>query len=42
MTYLITAFEKKDQENLTMEEKNILKRLVKSLKDEIVKNRSKL
>lgn len=42
VTYLITAFEKKDQENLTMEEKNILKRLVKSLKDEIVKNRSKL
>lgn len=42
MTYLITAFEKKDQENLTMEEKNILKRLVKSLKDKIVKNRSKL
>lgn len=39
---MITAFEKKDQENLTMEEKNILKRLVKSLKDEIVKNRSKL
>lgn len=42
VTYLITAFEKKEQENLTMEEKNILKRLVKSLKDEIVKNRSKL
>lgn len=42
MTYLITAFEKKDQENLTMEEKNILQRLVKSLKDKIVKNRSKL
>lgn len=36
--YLITAFEKKDQENLTAEEKNVLKKLVKSLK-EAAKNR---
>ena len=36
--YLITAFEKKDQENLTAEEKNVLKKLVKSLKEE-AKNR---
>lgn len=42
MTYLITAFEKKEQENLTMEEKNVLKKLVKSLKEEIAKNRRKL
>ena len=31
--YLITAFEKKEQENLTAEEKNVLKKLVKTLKD---------
>ena len=37
--YLITAFEKKDQENLTIEEKNVLKKLVKSLKEEAAKNR---
>ena len=37
--YLITAFEKKEQENLTKEEKNVLKKLVKSLKDEAAKNR---
>ena len=42
VTYLITAFEKKEQENLTMEEKNVLKKLVKSLKEEIAKNRRKL
>ena len=36
--YLIAAFEKKDQENLTAEEKNVLKKLVKSLKEE-AKNR---
>ena len=36
--YLITAFEKKDQENLTTEEKNVLKKLVKSLKAEAAKN----
>jgi hypothetical protein len=37
--YLITAFEKKDQENLTSEEKNVLKKLVKALKNEAAKNR---
>lgn len=37
--YLITAFEKKDQENLTDAEKNVLKKLVKSLKEEAAKNR---
>ena len=42
MTYLITAFEKKERENLTMGEKNVLKKLVKSLKEEIAKNRRKL
>lgn len=35
--YLITAFEKKDQENLTAEEKNVLKKLV--MKEEAAKNR---
>ena len=39
VTYLITAFEKKEQENLTDEEKNVLKKLVKSLKEEAAKNR---
>ena len=38
LTYLITAFEKKEQENLTAEEKNTLKKLVKSLKTEAAKN----
>ncbi len=37
--YLITAFEKKDQENLTDEEKNVLKKLIKALKVEASKNR---
>ena len=37
--YLITAFEKKEQENLTKEEKNVLKKLVKSLTDEAAKSR---
>ncbi len=37
--YLITAFEKKNQENLTDEEKNVLKKLVKALKEEASKNR---
>jgi len=37
--YLITAFEKKEQENLSEDEKSVLKKLVKSLKEEIVKNR---
>ena len=30
MLYLITAFEKKEQENLSTEEKNVLRKLVKS------------
>lgn len=38
-TYLITAFQKSDQENLTAEEKAILKKLVKSLKEEAARNR---
>ena len=37
--YLITAFEKKKQENLSDEEKNVLKKLVKSLKIEASRNR---
>lgn len=37
--YLITAFTKKEQENLTEEEKNVLKKLVKSLKEEAGRNR---
>lgn len=37
--YLITAFEKKQQENLTAEEKSILKKLVKTLKGEMHRNR---
>ena len=36
--YLITAFEKKEQDNLTDDEKNVLKRLVKSLKEEASNN----
>ena len=39
VTYLITAFEKKEQENLSNEEKVVLKKLVKSLKEEAAKNR---
>lgn len=37
--YLITAFTKKEKENLTKEDKNILKKLVKSLKEEAARNR---
>ena len=37
--YLITAFTKKEQENLSDEEKKVLKKLVKSLKDEVAANR---
>lgn len=33
VTYLITAFTKKDQENLTDEEKIVLRKLVKSLRE---------
>ena len=39
VTYLITAFTKAERENLTQEEKNVLKKLVKSMKDEVAKNR---
>ena len=37
--YLITAFEKSEQENLTAAEKKTLRKLVKSLKDETEKKR---
>ena len=37
--YLIAVFEKKDQDNLTTDEKNVLKKLVKALKEEAVNNR---
>ena len=33
VTYLITAFKKKEQENLSDDEKNVLRKLVKSLRD---------
>ena len=36
--YLITAFSKDEQANLSDEEKNILKKLVKTLKTEAAKN----
>jgi hypothetical protein len=39
VTYLFTAFTKAERENLTQEEKNVLKKLVKPLKDEVAKNR---
>lgn len=39
VSYLITAFEKKNQENLTEEEKAVLKKLVKTLKEDVAKNR---
>lgn len=37
--YLITAFEKKEQDNLTDDEKHVLKKLVKALREEAAKNR---
>ena len=37
--YLITAFEKKEQDNLSAEEKSVLKKLVKALKTEAALNR---
>ncbi len=37
--YLITAFEKKEQDNLSAEEKSALKKLVKALKTEAALNR---
>ena len=39
VTYLITAFEKSEKENLTNGEKNTLKKLVKSLVEEAGRNR---
>lgn len=33
VTYLITAFAKKEQENLSDDEKKVLRKLVKSLRD---------
>ena len=38
VTYLITAFTKKEQENLTDDEKKTLKKLVKTLKEEASQN----
>lgn len=40
VTCLITAFEKKDKDNLSDDEKKVLKKLVKSLKSEIANRRS--
>lgn len=37
--YLITAFEKREQDNLSNNEKDVLKKLVKSLSEEASKNR---
>ena len=39
ITYLITAFTKNEKDSLTNEEKGVLKKLVKALKDEASKNR---
>lgn len=39
VTYLITAFEKKEQENLSDDEKKVLRKLVKALKEEAAKRR---
>lgn len=39
VTYLITAFTKNEQANLSDEEKNVLKKLVKALLEETAKNR---
>lgn len=41
LTYLITAFTKDEQSNLTAEQKLILKKMVKALKDEAAKRRKK-
>ncbi|MBP3417224.1 MAG: type II toxin-antitoxin system RelE/ParE family toxin [Spirochaetaceae bacterium] len=40
VTYLITAFTKKEQENLSAEEKTVLKKLVKALKNEAANSRN--
>ena len=42
VTYLMTAFTKDEKDNLTKEEKNVLKKLVKSLKAEASANRGKM
>ena len=39
VTYLITAFTKNEQENLSAEEKTVLKKLVKVLKNEAANSR---
>lgn len=39
--YMITAFEKDEQENLTDNEKQVLRKLVKALKDERAERRCK-
>ncbi|MGN0740020.1 MAG: type II toxin-antitoxin system RelE/ParE family toxin [Treponema sp.] len=39
VTYLITAFTKNEQANLSDEEKNVLKKLVKALREESAKSR---
>ena len=39
VTYLITVYAKSKQDNLSVEEKKILKKLVKTLKKEAAKNR---
>ena len=39
--YLITVFAKKTQSNLTSEEKNVLKKLVKKLKTETARRYNK-
>lgn len=41
VTFLITAFTKKNQENLSDVEKNTLKKLVKLLKNEVAINRGR-
>ena len=38
---MITAFTKKEQENLSAAEKSVLKKLVKMLKEEAAKNRGR-
>lgn len=40
VTYLITAFTKNEQENLSAEEKTVLKKLVKALKNEAANSRN--
>lgn len=42
VTYLITAFTKNDKDNLTQDEKNVLKKLVKALKQEAAANRRQI